>query len=311
MGGVVTPSARPRADGEAIGLPLDLHRPQPSSLPTAMSDLPLLEPDEPDPVALYRGDGASAYFFTGDHAGRLLPRALGDLGLTEAERARHIAWDIGIAGLGRRLSERFDATLVRQIYSRLVADCNRPPDAPDFAPARSELTDIPGNRDLAPDDIARRRAAVWQPYHDTIAGLLDERARRGRPTVLVALHSFTPSYKGAARPWHTGLLYNRDWRLADALFALLAEERLADGTALVVGDNEPYRLTDQTDYTIPVHGERRGIPHIEIEIRQDLIASPAGQAEWADRLGRIFTAAAALLNRRQQGGSSQPSQPWP
>ncbi|MGD9744540.1 MAG: N-formylglutamate amidohydrolase, partial [Dongiaceae bacterium] len=109
---------------------------------------PLLEPDEPDPVAIHRAEGGSEFVFTGDHAGRLLPRALGDLGLPATERERHIAWDIGIAGVARRLSERFDATLVRQIYSRLAADCNRPPEAPDFAPARSELTDIPGNRDL-------------------------------------------------------------------------------------------------------------------------------------------------------------------
>lgn len=256
---------------------------------------PLLEPDEPDPVAIHRAEGGSEFFFTGDHAGRLLPRALGDLGLSAAERERHIAWDIGIAGVARRLSERFDATLVRQIYSRLAADCNRPAEALDFAPARSELTDIPGNRDLDAAAIARRRDAVWQPYHDTIARLLDERERRKRPTILVALHSFTPSYKGDARRWHAGLLYNRDRRFADILFDLLGAERLADGASLAVGDNEPYRLTDQTDYTIPFHGERRGIPHIEIEIRQDLILSPAGQSEWAERLGRIFAAAAPRL----------------
>lgn len=269
--------------------------PNATGVSAAMTELPLIEPDEPDPVAVHRADGASSFFLTCDHGGRLLPRSLGDLGLSEAERARHIAWDIGVAGLGRRLAERLDATLVRQIYSRLVADCNRPPDAPDFAPMRSELTDIPGNRDLSPAALVRRRTAVWQPYHDRIAALLDERQRHGRGTILIAVHSFTPAYKSVARPWHIGLLYNRDRRLADALFAVLAGERLGDGAPLAVGDNQPYRLTDETNYTIPVHGERRGVPHIEIEIRQDLIAEPRGQAEWAERLERVLLRAAEIL----------------
>ncbi len=256
-----------------------------------MTDAPLLEPDEPDPVAVERPDAPSPFFITVDHGGRLLPRALGDLGLPAHERGRHIAWDIGAAGVARRLARELDATLVRQIYSRLVCDCNRPPDAPDFAPAQSETTDIPGNRDLAPGELARRRAAVWQPYHDRIAALIDARERAKRPTILVAMHSFTPIYKGSSRPWQIGLLYNRDRRCADALRTALAGEQL-EGRPLIVGDNEPYRLTDETDYTIPVHGERRGLRHIEIELRQDLIADAAGQAAWAERLRRVLAHAA-------------------
>jgi len=257
-----------------------------------MTDAPLIEPDEPDPVAVERADGASPFFITVDHGGRLLPRALGDLGLPAHERGRHIAWDIGAAGVAHRLARDLDATLVRQVYSRLVCDCNRPPDAPDFAPERSETTDIPGNRNLAPAELARRRAAVWQPYHDRIAGLLDARAQAKRPTILVAMHSFTPVYKGASRPWHIGLLYNRDRRFADALGTAFAEERF-EGRPLIVGDNEPYRLTDATDHTIPAHGERRGLLHIEIELRQDLIADASGQAAWADRMRRVLERAAA------------------
>jgi predicted N-formylglutamate amidohydrolase len=252
-----------------------------------MSNAPLIQPDEPDPVAIERSEGRSRFFVTVDHGGRLLPRALGDLGLPERERERHIAWDIGAAGVARRLARMLDATVVRQIYSRLVCDCNRPPEAPDFAPARSENTEIPGNRNLAAAELAMRRAAVWQPYHDRIAALLDARAAAGRLTVLVAMHSFTPVYNGASRPWQVGLLYNRDRRLADGLRKALADERL-EGQPLAVGDNEPYRLTDETDYTIPVHGERRGLLHIEIELRQDLIAEAVGQAAWAERMGRVL-----------------------
>lgn len=248
----------------------------------------LLAPDEPDPAVVHRPEGASPFFLTCDHGGRLIPRRLGDLGLPGFERERHIAWDIGAAGLARQLSARLDATLVRQVYSRLVADCNRPPEAPDFVAPKSELTEIPGNRGLLPAEIAARREEVWRPYHGRIAALLDRRQAAGRPTLLIAVHSFTPVYKGQARPWHVGLLYNRDGRMAAAIRPLLQAARVPAGGAhpetgrpLVVGDNEPYRLSEATDYTAPVHGEKRGLVSLEIEIRQDLIAAPEGQAAWA------------------------------
>jgi predicted N-formylglutamate amidohydrolase len=248
----------------------------------------LLAPDEPDPAVVHRPDGASPFFLTCDHGGRLIPRRLADLGLPGFERERHIAWDIGAAGLARQLSARLDATLVRQVYSRLVADCNRPPEAPDFVASKSEITHVPGNRDLAPAEIAARREEVWRPYHERIAALLDRRQAAGRPTLLIAVHSFTPVYKGQARPWHVGLLYNRDWRMATAIRPLLEAAQVPAssghpeaGRPLVVGDNEPYSLSDATDYTVPVHGEKRGLVSLEIEVRQDLIATPEGQAAWA------------------------------
>jgi predicted N-formylglutamate amidohydrolase len=248
----------------------------------------LLDPDEPDPVAIHRPEGRSPYLLTCDHAGRLLPRRLGDLGIPSFELERHIGWDIGAAGLTRQMAQRLDAIAIRQAYSRLVCDCNRPPDAPDFVTRISENTHIPGNRDLTPADIAARHEEIWRPYHEAIAGLLDARKAAGRPTLLVAMHSFTPVYKGKARPWHVGLLYNRDRRLADAIRPLLQAAQVPTdsghaeaGKPLVVGDNEPYRLTDETDYTVPAHGEKRGLVSLEIEVRQDLIASPQGQAAWA------------------------------
>jgi len=246
----------------------------------------LLDPDEPDPVTFDNEAGRSDFFLTCDHAGRVIPRRLDQLGLPEHETRRHIAWDIGIGAVGRQLSRLLDAAVILQTYSRLVIDCNRDPKVPSSIPAISETTEIPGNLGLTEAARAERVATIFRPYHDTIAAALDRRAAADRASVLVALHSFTPVFKGVARPWHAAVLYNRDPRFAHALFKLLQPE---DG--LVVGDNEPYRVTDLTDYTVPVHGERRGLPYVEIEIRQDQIAEPAGQAAWAERLARLLPAA--------------------
>ncbi len=247
---------------------------------------PLLAAHEPPPVEILRAHGASDLVLAADHAGRRIPEALGRLGIAEHELTRHIAWDIGIAGVATRLSAALDAALVMQRYSRLVIDCNRDPGVPSSMPERSEATTIPGNLDLAPADRTRRVDALFTPYHDAIRALLDRRAAAGRPSVLVALHSFTPVYLGERRPMHAAVLYNRDARLSLALRDLLAAE-----AGLVVAENEPYRVSDLTDYTVPVHAERRGLLHVEIEIRQDLIADTAGEAAWAERLARLLPAA--------------------
>ena len=243
----------------------------------------LLATDEPDPVLVYNGDGASPFFLTADHAGRLVPRALGDLGVPQAEMDRHIAWDIGIAATSRLLADRIDACLIEQVYSRLVIDCNRDPSVPSAMPEISELTPVPGNVGLSKEDKQRRRVEIFEPYQARTRGLLDRRDEAGRRTVLVAMHSFTPVFKGFVRPWHVGVLYNRDPRLANVMLDLFRREG-----DLVVGDNEPYHVSDESDYGIPVHGERRGILHVELEIRQDLIAGPDGQKAWAERLARLL-----------------------
>ena len=263
--------------------------PRPCPTPGA----PLLARHEPPPVEVLREQGASEIVLAADHAGRRIPEALGRLGVAEPELSRHIAWDIGIAGVATRLSEALDATLAMQRYSRLVIDCNRDPAVPSSMPECSEATPIPGNLGLSPGDRARRVDAVFTPYHDAIAGLLDRRAASGRPSVLVALHSFTPVYLGERRPMHAAVLYNRDARLSLALRDLLAAEG-----GLVVAENEPYRVSDLTDYTVPVHAERRGLLHVEIEIRQDLIGDAAGEAEWAARLARLLPAAIANARGR-------------
>lgn len=235
-------------------------------------------------------DGRSPFLFTCDHYGRLLPQALGDLGLPAEELVRHIAWDIGIAGVAEAMATALDAHLIAQRYSRLVIDCNRPFSAASSIPLISEATTIPGNDGLTPEQAALRRSAVFQPYHDRIQEVIDQRLAAGRPTVLVALHSFTPVYAGIARPWHIGTLYQRDHVLPPLLLSALR----AEGD-LVVGDNQPYAVSDATDYTIPVHGEARGLICTGIEIRQDLIADEPGQQQWAERLTRIFTELEPLL----------------
>jgi predicted N-formylglutamate amidohydrolase len=243
----------------------------------------LLESQDVPPVLEDNTAGRSPFLLTCDHYGRLIPRLLGDLGLAESELERHIAWDIGIAGVADALSKHLGAHLIAQRYSRLVIDCNRPPGAPSSIPRISEATVISGNEGLARDAIAARRRWIFDPYHRRIREVIDARLQDSIPTVLVSLHSFTPVYAGIARPWHIGTLYHRDTRLPALLLKLLRSE-----TDLVVGDNEPYAVSDETDYTIPVHGESRGLMNTGIEIRQDLIAEEAGQQQWADRLARIF-----------------------
>jgi predicted N-formylglutamate amidohydrolase len=250
----------------------------------------LLAADEPAPVTVYNSGGASPFLLVADHAGNALPRGLGRLGISDAERERHIAWDIGIAGVGRILADALDAMLIQQNYSRLVIDCNRPPDTAASIPELSEFTPIPGNVGLSEASKAARARAIFWPYHERIEAELERRRQAGREAALIALHSFTPVFKGLARTWHTALLYNRDPRLAHRLLALLKEEK-----GLIVGVNEPYVVTDATDYTIPVHGERRGLPHALIEIRQDLIADEASQRRWALLFARLLPLGYAAL----------------
>ncbi len=244
---------------------------------------PLLSPADPAPFTVLRPDGRSPFLLIADHAGQAVPAVLARLGLPQAELDRHIGWDIGIAGTTARLAERLDACAIAQTYSRLVIDCNRPLDAPGSIVAVSDGTVIPGNAGLDERERRRRIDGIFAPYHARIEAELDRRVHEGRPTILVAMHSFTPSMNGHARPWQAGVLYQRDPRFAQALLALLREEG-----DLVVGDNEPYRVSDATDYAIPVHAERRGLPHVELEIRQDLIADARGQDAWAQRLARLF-----------------------
>lgn len=250
----------------------------------------LLGADDPPPVIEKNTAGRSPFLLTSDHYGRVLPKKLGDLGVSESELKRHIGWDIGIAGVAEALSDHLDAHLIAQRYSRLVIDCNRPIGAASSIPAFSEATAIPGNEKLTRADADARQHEIFDPYHVHIDRVIAARARAKRPTVLVSLHSFTPVYAGVARPWHIAALYQCDKVLPPLLLRALR----AEGD-LVVGDNEPYAVDDATDYTIPVHGEARGIVNSGIEIRQDLIAEPDGQRRFAEMLARIFRGIEATM----------------
>jgi len=239
----------------------------------------LLEPDEPSPVIAERLEGRSNFLIVVDHAGFAIPKRLDDLGLPQSELRRHIAWDIGALAVARQVSAALDAPLVAQAYSRLVIDCNRDPAVASSIPTVSEWTDVHGNRGLGEEEIAARRREIFAPYHERIEALLDARQIAGRPTILVAQHSMTNIYKRVRREMHAAILYNRDRR-----FAGLVLDGLRREPDLIVADNQPYFVSDETDYTVPHHAERRGIPYVEIEIRQDLIAGPEGQADWARRI---------------------------
>jgi predicted N-formylglutamate amidohydrolase len=240
----------------------------------------LLSKDEPPPFIEARAQGKSNFVIVVDHASARIPRSLGNLGLPPAELKRHIAWDIGSLSVAQHMSEALDAHLVAQNYSRLVIDCNRDPKVASSIPLVSESSEIPGNRNLSAAQALARRAGIFDPYHEHIRKLLDERAAAGRRTILVAQHSMTHIYKGVRREMHAAVLYNRDQR-----FAGLVLDALRRDSAMIIGDNEPYFLSDDTDFTIPRHGEARGLPHVEIEIRQDLIGDAAGQLLWAGRIG--------------------------
>jgi predicted N-formylglutamate amidohydrolase len=249
---------------------------------------PLLAPDEPAAFEVIEDQRRSPFLITCDHAGKRLPRALGTLGLPENELSRHIAWDLGAAQVARALARELGAFAILQTYSRLVIDCNRPVDVPSSIPLISENTVIPGNQGLSPAQAAERARAIFHPYHARILAEFERRANAAQPSVLIAMHSFTPTFLGVSRPWHTGMLYNRDVRLGRALIELLRRD-----PELVVGDNEPYSVSDLSDYGVVVYGERRGIPHVEIEIRQDLLLDQAGQQAWAKRFARVLPEACA------------------
>lgn len=243
--------------------------------------MPLLDPDEPPAVETVNADGGGSAVLVCDHASNRVPRSLGTLGLDVDRLAEHIAWDPGAAEVARRLSAHLDAPLLLSAYSRLVIDCNRPLDSAQSIATQSAGVPVPGNGDLTPGDRAARIDACFSTYHDQIDRLLDRRAQR--PTALLSIHSFTPVLNGQSRPWQIGVSYWRDGR-----FAALIRGALVRSGDLTVGDNEPYPIEEAFDYTVPVHGEGRGLPSVMIEIRQDEIRSAAAAAHWAARLADAY-----------------------
>jgi predicted N-formylglutamate amidohydrolase len=248
----------------------------------------LLAADEPRAWRIENPAGASPYLIICDHAGRQIPRRLGDLGLSDNDRQRHIAWDIGAGAVAVALAHSLDACAILQTYSRLVIDCNRPLGSVGSIVTVSEDTPIAGNVGIAAQEVTSRQAEVFAPYHQRVHQQIEQRQREGRAVWLICVHSFTPVFRSVVRSWHAGVLYNRDPRLARAVLTALRAE-----AELIVGDNEPYAASDTTDYAIPVYGEGLRLPHVGIEIRQDLIADAAGQQRWSQRLTRALQGLAA------------------
>ncbi|ENN86526.1 hypothetical protein RHSP_08926 [Rhizobium freirei PRF 81] len=246
---------------------------------------PLLAIDEPPPYAVINPDGASPYLLLCEHASNLIPRALGELGLPEAERRRHIAWDIGVSALSQHLSRALDAPLFMTNYSRLVIDCNRPLGVPSAIPEVSETTEIPGNLDLTAAERQQRIDTLFTPFADAVARRLDRLQEEGKRPLVVGIHSFTPVYFGKQRPWHAGILYGEAAGFGQTLIRELQSE-----ATLTIGDNQPYNIHPEEDYTVPVHADDRGLPGALIEVRHDLIDTLLGVSEWGERLTRCFKA---------------------
>lgn len=240
----------------------------------------LLGKDDPPAVTVTNPQGRSPFLLVGDHAGNAIPKTLETLGISDEDRARHIGWDIGTAALGDRLAVALDAVFVRQTYSRLVIDCNRDPAAADAIPEVSDGIIIPGNQGLVDVERKARVREIHEAYQQAIAAEIDRRSAAGMATVLVSLHSFTPVFGGAARPWNIGILHDG----ANDGFALDLLKWLRGQDGLVVGENEPYKM-DGTDHTVPRHAFP-SLPYIEIEVSQAELSDARGIAAWASRLDR-------------------------
>jgi predicted N-formylglutamate amidohydrolase len=242
----------------------------------------LLGPDDPPPFEEI--SGAAPVVLVCDHASNIVPRALSTLGLPRERLEEHIGWDIGAAAVTRLLAPMLDAAAVLCGYSRLVMDCNRDPTDPSSIPEKSDGVAIPGNRGLSPEARTARREDIFAPYHAAIEARLDRIRETGHMPAVISIHSFTPVMKGFARPWHVGILWDDDPRLAVPLMRALGEE-----PGLVVGDNQPYSARDPVGYTVEHHAQIKGLAHVAIELRQDLIAADAGAREWAERLARSLS----------------------
>ncbi len=241
-------------------------------------------------MRIHDADADGAFVVVCEHASNHVPAEFGSLGLPAGELTRHIAWDPGALGVARRLARPLRSPLVESCVSRLVIDCNRPLDAPDLVIETSETTLIPANRGLDAAARARRVAVSHAPFHDALGALMESRLAAGRGCMLVTIHSFTPVYRGVARPWKIGVIHDDDERLSRPLIAALS--RHAD---LNVGDNQPYAPSDRVYYTVERHARSRGLPCVMIEIRNDEAADPAAEERWAELLAPMLEDAAKTL----------------
>jgi predicted N-formylglutamate amidohydrolase len=232
---------------------------------------------------ILRPQGSGRFVFFCDHASNYIPPELHDLGLSGFDLSRHIAWDIGAAGVTEALSEIFEAPAILCNASRLVIDCNRHLNASDLIPEVSDGTVIPGNLNLSEAAKESRIERWFHPYHDAVERVLLEREARGVQSIVVSIHSMTASLAGQSRPWKVAVSSHLDRSLADPVLAAL--RRPGD---VVVGDNQPYDLDPEVDYSVPFHALRRGLPHLQMEFRQDEITEPMAQRQWALRFAQAL-----------------------
>jgi predicted N-formylglutamate amidohydrolase len=235
-------------------------------------------PGDPDPVLIHGAERRSPFLLTSDHAGNAVPKGLGDLGLSREHLGAHIAWDIDIWPIAIAVADALDAPLFGQAYSRLVIDSNRKIAARDSIATISDGVTVPGNADLTVEERKRRYDLIMRPYQDRIAA---EIAARPKPLCIVSMHSCTAQLSGGKkRPWHIGVISGPDDRMRRRVFAALS----ADSGGLVIGDNEPYIVSMEKDYTLPVHAEAAGIPYVEFEMRNDSYKDQASRGRVADLL---------------------------
>lgn len=250
----------------------------------------LLGPGDQLPYEVVNPGGSAPVVFICDHASNAIPARLESLGLRPEALEDHVAWDIGAADVARQLSRAFDAPLVLAGFSRLVVDCNRNPTHLTSIMSRSDGFDIPGNHNLTENDRRARVAEIFQPYHDAVDRVLVRKCEGDQVPAVVSVHSYTPTlhdHPSEDRPWDVGILWDKDPRIARPLIETLAGE--AD---LNIGENQPYTGHDEMGHSIRRHAERRGLPHVLAEIRQNLIDNETGAAAWARRmeeaLRRVF-----------------------
>jgi predicted N-formylglutamate amidohydrolase len=245
------------------------------------------EPMEPafSPVETVEGPLDAGVLLVCDHASNAIPPGYGGLGLRREALERHIAYDIGAANLTRALSARLDAPAVLSTFSRLLIDPNRGADDPTLVMRYSDGAIVPGNARIDPVEVDRRRECFWTPYRQRIEATIEAMLATGEPPALVSIHSFTRVWRGAARRWKVGVLWDRDDRIAKPLLQALHAE--PDLGVLGVGDNEPYDGALAGD-TIDAVATARGLANALIEIRQDLVEEPADAIAWAERFARLL-----------------------
>ena len=257
--------------------------PEKTTVSDADGRVSLLRMGDPSPFTVINPYGRAKVLLLCDHASRAVPNALDNLGLADADLAKHVGWDIGAAALTHELSRRWDAPAVLSGFSRLVVDCNRTLGEATSIPAVSDGISVPGNQELSPEQIEARATAYYWPYHGAVTAALDRFAAAGVAPAIISMHSFTPRMNGLERPWHVGVLWDRDPRLAVPLIANLARLH-----GLAVGDNEPYSARDPHGFTLRHHVNPRGLPNVLLEMRQDEVGTDEGVLRYADFLETAF-----------------------